>query len=77
MRTHENSAMASLDENLEQVEKELLEEADVVEEVYEKVVLILNVRDGSLLQHDVFLVLQEEISSDDKDEDIMEQEARF
>ena len=75
MRTHENSAMASLDENLEQVEKELLEEADVVEEVYEKVVLILNVRDGSLLQH-VFLVLQEEISSDDKDEDIMEQEVK-
>ena len=41
MRTHENSAMASLDENLEQVEKELLEEADVVEEVYEKVVFNL------------------------------------
>ena len=36
MRTHENSAMASLDENLEQVEKELLEEADVMEEVYEE-----------------------------------------
>ena len=43
MRTHENSAMASLDENLEQVEKELLEEADVVEEVYEKVVVTTNV----------------------------------
>ena len=42
MRTHENSAMASLDENLEQVEKELLEEADVVEEVYEKVFVTIN-----------------------------------
>ena len=36
MRTHENSAMASLDDNLDEVEKELLQEADefIEEEEY-------------------------------------------